>query len=73
MRLLVIYNHNKRYGGAFMNKAMIYKYCEVHAENGDMILFSDGCAPYMTAQNLKTGEMWSCDSLEQFEMLCEMQ
>lgn len=55
-----------------MNEYMIRTYCKVIAENGNMILFMEDGDPFMTAENLKTGEMWSCHSLEEFDMLCEL-
>jgi hypothetical protein len=38
-----------------------------------MILFYEDGDPYMTAMNLTTGDQWSCDNMEQFEMLYEFE
>jgi hypothetical protein len=56
-----------------MNRALIYKYCHVVVEKGNMILFYEDGDPYMTAMNLTTGDQWSCDNMEQFEMLYEFE
>lgn len=57
-----------------MNETMIRTYCKVIAEKGNMILFVESDEdPFMTAENLKTGEMWSCHSMDEWEMLCEME
>lgn len=54
-----------------MNKAMIYEYCEVACEKGDMILYRESGDPFWTAENLATGEQWSCHSIDDWFMLCE--
>ena len=55
-----------------MNEAMIYSYCHVVARKGFMILFYEDGDPFLTAQNLATGEMWSCEDVAQFNDLCEI-
>ncbi len=54
-----------------MNKALIYKYCEVIEDRGNAILFKEEGIPYMVAE-FSNGESYSCESLEQFDMLCDM-
>lgn len=56
-----------------MDRALIYEYCHVVVEKGNMILFYEDDDSYMTAINLITGEQWSCGNMEQFEMLYEME
>lgn len=56
-----------------MDRALIYEYCHVVVEKGNMILFYEDGDTYMTAINLTTGEQWSCGNMEQFEMLYEFE
>jgi hypothetical protein len=65
--------HTERGKHMRTQRDMIYEYCHVIAENGNMILFYEDDCPYKTAMNLKTGDQWSCDNMEQFEMLCEFE
>lgn len=54
-----------------MNKALIYQYCTVIKEGRDWILFMEDGDPYMTLQ-FDDGEMYSCFSIEDCDMIVEM-
>lgn len=52
------------------NRALIYAYCEVIAENSKGIYFKEDGCPYGIVE-LEDGSSYSCNSLEEFEMLTE--